>query len=245
MWLKVEGFKDLIRSWWRGMEVRGSASFRLAVKMKVIKQNLKVWNREVFGKLDYNKSSALQQVDFWDRVESERSLTVEETELKKEVKELEEIHWRQLSREVWLRERDRNTGFFHRMENAHRRNNSLVRVKINGEWLSKEQEVREGVANAFQQSLSEDMGWKADIGRLQLDQINQQEAENLEIPFSEAEVHSALMEMNGDKAPRPDDFTVAFWQSCWDFAKERLWKCLRNSTSIVLFLRVSITLSWS
>ena len=202
------------------MEVRGSASFRLAVKMKGIKQNLKVWNREVFGKLDYNKSSALQQVDFWDRVESERSLTVEETELKKEAKEsykkwvfLEEIHWRQLSREVWLREGDRNTGFFHRMANAHHRNNSLVRVKINGEWLSEEQEVREGVANAFQQSLSEDMGWKADIGRLQLDQINQQEAENLEIHFSEAEIHSALMEMNGDKAPRPDDFTVAFWQS--------------------------------
>ena len=41
-------------------------------------------------------------------------------------------------------------GFFHRMANAHRRNNSLVKVKINGEWLLKEQEVREGVANAFQ-----------------------------------------------------------------------------------------------
>ena len=63
------------------------------------------------------------------------------------------------------------------------------------------------------------MGWKADIGRLQLDQISQQEAENLKIPFSEVEVHSALMEMNGDKAPRSDGFTVAFWQSCWDFVK--------------------------
>ena len=176
MWLKVEGFKDLIRSWWRGMEVRGSASFRLVVKMKGTKQNLKVWNREVFGRLDCNKSSALQQVDFWDRVESERSLTVEETEFKKEAKDnfkkwvlLEEIHWRQLSREVWLREGDRN---FHCMANAHRRNNSLDRVKINGEWLLEEQEVREGIANAFQQSLSEDTGWKADIGRLQPDQIN-------------------------------------------------------------------------
>ena len=89
-------------------------------------------------------------------MESEKSLIVEETDLKKETKEsykkwvlLEEIHWRQLSREVWLRERDKITDFFHRMANAHRRNNSLVRVKINGEWLSKEQEVREGVANAF------------------------------------------------------------------------------------------------
>ena len=44
------------------------------------------------------------------------------------------------------------------------------------------------------------MGWKADIERIQLDQISQQEVENLEIPFSENEIHSALMEMSGDKA---------------------------------------------
>ena len=107
MWLKVEGFKDLVHSWWQGIEVRGSASYKLASKMKEIKQKLKVWNREVFGKLDCNKSLALQQVEFWDRKESERILIVEETELKKEAKEnykkwvlIEETHWRQLSREI-------------------------------------------------------------------------------------------------------------------------------------------------
>ncbi|RVW54204.1 hypothetical protein CK203_004708 [Vitis vinifera] len=79
----VEGFKDLVRSWWQGIEVRGSGSYKLATKMKEIKQKLKVWNREVFGKLETNKSLALQQVEFWDREESGRILTVEETELRK------------------------------------------------------------------------------------------------------------------------------------------------------------------
>ena len=37
MWLKVEGFKDLIRSWWQGMVVRGSANFRLTAKLKELK----------------------------------------------------------------------------------------------------------------------------------------------------------------------------------------------------------------
>ena len=99
MWLKFKGFKDLIRSWWRGIKVRGSANFRLATKMKEIKHKLKVWNKEVFGRLECNKASALQQVEFWGRVESERSQTLEETELKNEAKEsykkwvfLEETH---------------------------------------------------------------------------------------------------------------------------------------------------------
>ncbi|RVX02717.1 LINE-1 reverse transcriptase-like [Vitis vinifera] len=214
--------------WWE-IEVRGSASFRLATKLKEIKQKLKVWNKEVFGNLGCNKAAALQQMEFWDRVESERILSMEETELKKEAKEnykkwvlLEETHWRQLSREIWLREGDRNTGYFHHMANANRRNNYLDRIKIDGVSLSEEQEVRKGVANAYQQMLSKESGWQADIGRLRLEQISQQDAENLESPFSEAEVHSALMEMNGDKTPGPDGFTVAFWQSCWDFVKEEI-----------------------
>ncbi|RVW86930.1 hypothetical protein CK203_043508 [Vitis vinifera] len=30
------------------------------------------------------------------------------------------------------------------------------------------------------------------------------------------------MDMSGDKAPGPDGFTGAFWQTCWDFVKEEI-----------------------
>ena len=229
MWLKVDGFKDLLRGWWQGSEVRGRASFRLATKMKELKQKIKVWNREVFGRLEVNKNSALQQVEYWDGVESERSLSKGETELKKEAKEsfkkwvlMDEIHWRQLSRELWLKEGDRNTGFFHRMANARRKNNSLDIVKINGVWMTEEQEVREGIVNAFQHLLSEEPGSRANIEGLHLNRLNSSEAKVLELPFIEEEIHSALMEMNGDKAPNPDGFTVVFWQAGWDFVKEEI-----------------------
>ncbi|RVW75227.1 LINE-1 reverse transcriptase-like [Vitis vinifera] len=195
MWLKVDGFIDFLRGWWQGIEVRGRASFRLAYKMKVLKHNIKVWNREVFGRLEVNKNSALQQLEYWDGVESERTLTLAEAEQKKQAKDafhhwvlLEEVHWRQKSRELWLKEGDRNTGYFHRMANAYRRNNSMDRIMINGELLTEDQE----------------------------------EADGLEVPFSVEEIHSALMEMGGDKAPGPDGFSVAFWQECWDFVKEEV-----------------------
>ena len=76
--------------------------------------------------------------------------------------------------------------------------------------------------------LSEDSDWKADIGRLQLDQISRQEGENVKIPFFEEEVHSALMDINGDKAPGLDGFTVAFRQNCWQFVKEKVMEMFKE-----------------
>ena len=99
------------------------------------------------------------------------------------------------------------------MANAHRRRQTMEKIKINGVWLSEEQEVRNGIVDAFQRLLTEDSEWKADIGGLNLNQISQQEADTLELPFTEKEVHSALMGMNGDKAPGPDVFTGPFGNS--------------------------------
>ena len=123
---------------------------------------------------------------------------------------MEETHWRQLSRELWLKEGDRNTGFFHRMANAHRRNNSLDRIKINRVWMTEDQEVREGIVNAFQHLLSEEPGWRADIEGLHLNRLNSREAEVLEMPFTEEEIYAVLMDMNDDKALGSDGFIVAF-----------------------------------
>ena len=135
------------------------------------------------------------------------------------------------------------------MANAHRNNNFLDIIKVDGVWLLEEQEVREGIANAYQQMLSEDSGWKADIVRIQLDHISQQEAENLEILLSENEIHSTLIEMNGDKAPGLDGFTMAFWQSSWNFVKGEILEMFKkfheqssflknlNNTFLVLILK--------
>ncbi|WJZ92597.1 hypothetical protein VitviT2T_011582 [Vitis vinifera] len=226
------------------MVVSGRASYKLATKLKGMKEKLKVWNREVFGNLETNKMVALQQVDHWDQVESERRLTEEEFARKKEAKDgyakwvkMDEIHWRQLSRELWLREGDKNTGYFHRMANAHRRRHTMERVKISGVWLSEESTVRTGIVDAFHRLLTEDSKWKADIGGVNLNRISQQEADTLELPFTEEEVHSAIRGMNGDKAPGPDGFTGAFWQFCWEFVKEEVMEMFKEFHEHKTFLK--------
>ena len=109
----------------------------------------------------------------------------------------------------------------------------MERIKISGVWLS----VRTEIVDAFQRLLTEDLEWKADIRGLNLNQISQQEADTLELPFMEDEVHSALMDMNGDKALGPDGFTVAFWQYCWEFVKEEVLEMFKEFHEQNVFLK--------
>ena len=63
--------------------------------------------------------------------------------------------WRQKSREVWLKEGDRNTRYYHKMVNAHRRHNDIVSLKTNRAWVNEDQDLKEGIVNAFQVLLTD------------------------------------------------------------------------------------------
>ncbi|KAL6328006.1 hypothetical protein AAG906_031350 [Vitis piasezkii] len=87
MWLKEDGFKDLLKGWWQGFNYSGSYSFILTEKLKALKIKLKEWNSEVFGKVGVNKRLALDKVSYWDNQERLRVLNDWELEARKEAKE--------------------------------------------------------------------------------------------------------------------------------------------------------------
>ena len=49
-----------------------------------------------------------------------------------------------------MKEGDRNTRFFHRMTNSHRRRNSFKKIRIEGKWLEEDFEIKKGMVEAFQ-----------------------------------------------------------------------------------------------
>ena len=229
MWLKYEGFKEILKGWWQNLQFHGTFSFILAAKLKAIKGLLKTWNREVFGKVEDQKKDALRRVSSWDEIEKERGLSLEEAEERAKAKDdfkrwalMEETSWRQKSRETWLKEGDRNTGFFHRMANAHRRRNCLNSISINGRKFDKEVEIKEGLVNAFQNMLSNPGGWCPSFLDLAINEIGNEEAARLEEIFSEEEIWAALSGLNSEKAPGPDGFPLAFWSFSWDFVKNEV-----------------------
>lgn len=76
---------------------------------------------------------------------------------------LEETSWRQKSRELWLKEGDKNNGLFHGMANSLRIKNSISRIRIQSAWVEGIEEVRVRIANAFQDLLLDSGEWKASI----------------------------------------------------------------------------------
>lgn len=61
------------------------------------------------------------------------------------------------------------------------------------------------------------VGWAANF--LSLDQ---EEADLLEVPFSEEEIRRELMCTNGNKAPKTDGFTFKFAQKFWPKFKSQI-----------------------
>ena len=101
MWLKIDGFKDLVRSWWNGYSVEGYNSYCIAEKLKALKKDLKNWNKEVVGNVSFNRAEAFSRLQRWEAKENENSLIPGDVEVKNLAVEdykkwtiLEETSWR-------------------------------------------------------------------------------------------------------------------------------------------------------
>ena len=101
MWLKADGFKNLIINWWQSTKVIGSGSYVLVEKVKALKSKLRHWNKEEFGRVEDKKKTSLKQVAHWDAMETQRPPSMREKEEKVKAIEdfkrwafMEEISWR-------------------------------------------------------------------------------------------------------------------------------------------------------
>ena len=109
--------------------------------------------------------------------------------------------------------------------------------------------MKQGIVGAFKTMLSDIGDWRANLDGLTFQRITKDEAARLEIPFTVDEVFIALSNLNGDKAPGPDDFTLAFWKFSWEIVKNDIMRMFKkffesakfvknlNTTFMVLVLR--------
>jgi hypothetical protein len=170
-----------------------------------------------------------------DAIEEVRALDSAELAKKGEVSReleacllMEEISWRQKSRILWLKEGDKCSKFFHSVANSHRRYNSIDSLMIEGTLTNNQVVIGEHIVKFYQKLFKEQCQWRLRVDGLVFDQILDHEAGWLEREFDEEEVRKTVMAMEGDKAPGPDGFSIAFFQICWEVVKEDVMKIFKE-----------------
>ena len=111
-----------------------------------------------------------------------------------------------------MKKGDNNTRFFHRVANSHRRSNHIRGIEVDGVLYENEEKVRSKVVNFYQRLYTELDTWRPSMDGLKFARIEEDERLELERDFPKEEVVKVLHEMEGDKVPSPDDFTMTFFQ---------------------------------
>lgn len=88
--------------------------------------------------------------------------------------------------------------------------------------------MRDAIVQALIAQLEDQETWKPLPVQLELTKIRVDEARGLEAQYTEAEVHEALLVMNGDKAPGSDGYCITFWIFNLDIVKEELMGMFRE-----------------
>jgi hypothetical protein len=227
MWLKDPDFVNKVRGWWSSYSFRGTPSYVLSQKLKALKEDLKLWNKQVYGDVGLKRQQLECDLQSFDEKEASSFLTPEERVSREACKSeleklalLEEVSWRQKSRVLWLKEGDNNTKFFHQMANSHRHNNYMERVEVDGTVFEVESEVRAKVVQFYVSLYQEQESWRPTVDELDFDMISEEEQALLERKFDREEVLQVVKDLQGDKALGPDGFTMAFFQKCWSVLEE-------------------------
>ena len=114
-----------------------------------------------------------------------------------------------------MKEGNNNTQFFHRLANSHRNANQIKRIEVDGILYEDELDVRSQLVLFYQELFKETEVGHPTMDGLDFACIEEGEWLSLEKEFTKEEVTQVLREMEGDKAPSPDGFTIAFFHICW------------------------------
>lgn len=136
--------------------------------------------------------------------------------LRKAYKE-EDSFWAQRSRISWLKNGDRNTGFFHAVTRQRRMLNSFsVIEKEDGSEVFKEPEIASVISGYFSEMFKSSGHTDfSDLQNILTPRVTPEMNATLTSIPSDSEIMEAVYSINGGKAPGPDGFSAKFYQAYW------------------------------
>ncbi|XP_058733267.1 uncharacterized protein LOC131604869 [Vicia villosa] len=198
-WFSFDSFLPFVEKEWMSLKVKGRWDFVLKEKLKLLKDKLKRWNRDVFGKINLDIEEDVNDINLADERLDSTPFSISSFEenlaFKKEATcgfwrnlRIKENMLVQKSRMKWLKEGDTNSGFFHKVMKQRRLHNHIGPILISGGMVELVEDVREEVFKHFGNKFVEPEVTRLVLDGVQFNTLSREEARGLEKPFLEDEI---------------------------------------------------------
>jgi hypothetical protein len=197
-------------------------------KLKLLKNNLKIWNKNYFGNVNDLVSSAetnLQQVQAHIQQfgHTDSLLAQEKTAgaAYEDALNRQEAFWQEKARLNWHLEGDRNTSYFHRIAKIKTSTKYISSLQDGENVITDQGQLADHVVNYYQNlfcsniALQDSLLAEEVIPNLISEEVNSL----LTMLPSNDEIKSAVFALNKDSAPGPDGFGAFFFQHYWDIVQ--------------------------
>ena len=202
---------------WYFYEVVGDRIFIFKEKLKRLKANLKIWNKEVFGDVNLANKEAQNKIEVLDERDDVCGLTGSEREERmvllaelNKAKFKQEAVMFQKERQSWIKQGDLNTMFFHSFVKWRRVRNQLHGFHVNGKWCEDKEVIKEKVQTFFKDRFARNDACQVRLDNVKFCSISDSDNDMLIDDFSEEEIRAAVWRCDSCKSPGPDGFNFGF-----------------------------------
>ena len=156
MWTEHEDFKNFVEEKWKSYNPLGCNMFILTAKLRSLKKDLKIWNRNVFGNIHERVDKAKKELENIQLLLSNSGFSEDlfqlETNAHNELfsaLQSQTTFYKERSRAKWLQEGDRNSNFFHNSVKSNAKNRGISMLLINGEACTDKNFIKDHVINFY------------------------------------------------------------------------------------------------
>ncbi|KAK1309484.1 hypothetical protein QJS10_CPA09g01046 [Acorus calamus] len=233
-WETHPSFMNTVQEAWKA-DFSGNPLFQFVRKLANVKKTLKVWNKDVFGPIQFNlsitkKDLADAQIALQLHPSDQRCIFAESEARTKYLSLLsqEEKFARQKSRQLWLIDGDSNTKFFYNSIKSRSVVNSISRLRrVDDSICSDPEEIKSLLVQYYNDLLNRDSSSDLLLPRPH-DIVSDSENSALCSPVLEKELRTTIFGMKALSSPGPDGFPARFFQLFWDLIKQDLLQAINH-----------------
>ncbi|KAK4284609.1 hypothetical protein QN277_001415 [Acacia crassicarpa] len=216
MWLHHQDYRAFLSEEW---DIQGD----LNLSLSRFQEAIRVWNYDVFGMVETRKNRILARLNGIQKSTAypySRYLCGLEINLQEDLQRilaLEEVKWFQKSKDIWIKDGDRNTRYYHLKAKMRTRRNKIRALKSeSGVWCSEEEDLKRLVVQHFFNLYCEEGEVYVPLRtRSNFPILDGATADRLGRVPSDEEIRCALFSIGSFKSPGIDGFPAIFYKSNW------------------------------